>query len=151
MFFPETMPTKIRLMLVVFTVGAIGIFVGAYRANSDPSSNNGCNQPAAIEVLYPQCNTLILNQAQVGVDMAPGYTAELTVNGIAIPLDQTDNRPAASTVDTRTAPDLFLFTPGPGKVIEKLKPGVNSAIVFYRKLSENESTTKTFQFFFNAN
>jgi hypothetical protein len=150
-FFPATMPTKVRAMLVVFTVGAVAIFVGAYRANSDPSANNGCNQPDAIELLYPQCKTQVFNQSQVGVDLAPGYTAELTVNGVAIPLDEIENRPAASTVDLRTAPDLFLFTPGPGKVIEKLKPGLNEAIVFYRKLSENEATTTSFHWFFNAN
>ena len=145
------MPTKVRSLLVVFAVGAITIFVVAYRANSDPSANNGCNQPAAIEVLYPQCKTLVFNQAQVGVDMAPGYRVELTLNGVAIPLDQLQNRPAASTVDLRTAPDLFIFTPGPGKAIEKLNPGINDAAITYRKISENAATTTRFAWYFNAN
>jgi hypothetical protein len=150
-FFPASMPMKVRALLVVCAVGAIAIFVGAYRANRDPSSNSTCNQPAAIDTLFPQCNVQVLNQSQVGVDMAAGYTADLTLNGVAIPLDQLEHRPAASTVDLRTAPDLFVFTPGPGKAVEKLKPGLNEAIVFYRKLSENEATTVSFHWFFNAN
>jgi hypothetical protein len=144
------MPTPVRAVLVACVVGALAIFGLAYRANSDPSANNGCNQPSAIDVLYPQCNTLTFSQSQVGVDIAQGYTAELTVNGVAIPLDQIENRPAQNATDLKTAPDLFLFTPGPGKAVEKLKPGVNSVIVFYRKLSANESTTETFEWFFNA-
>ena len=145
------MPTKIRALLVLCFVGAIAIFVGAYVANNDPASNNGCNQPAAIEVLFPQCNTLVFNQAQVGVDMAPGYTAELVVNGVVIPLDQLANRPGASTLDLRTAPDLFIFTPGPGKAIDKLKPGVNSAVVTFRKIDGSTAASTTFTWYFNAN
>ena len=39
-----------------------------------------------------------------------------------------------------TAPDQFFFTAGKGKVLEELPPGPVSAVVTYRKLSENEST-----------
>lgn len=150
MIFPESMPTKVRALMVVCFVGAIGIFVGAYLKNGDPSGNNGCNQPAAIEVLYPACNTLAFQQAPVGVDMAPGYTVDLTVNGQPIPLDQIDNRQGRSGVDTKTSPDVFLFTPGTNKVLEELPPGPVSAVVTYRKLSENESTAKTFRWTFTV-
>lgn len=148
--FPSSMPTPVRAALVACTVGAVAIFVFAYRANSDPSENTGCNQPAAIEVLYPRCNTQAFSQAQVGVDLAPGYTAELVLNGVPIPPDQVANRAAQNAVDTKIAPDLFLFAPGSGKAVEELKPGINTVTVFYRKLSENESTTKTFEWSFNA-
>lgn len=150
MLFPETMPKPVRAALVVCFVGAIAIFVGAYRANSDPSENNGCNQPAAIEVLYPPCNTLAFQQAPVGVDMAPGYTVELTVNGTPIPVDQIDNRKAANVTDTNTSPDVFLFIPGDGKAVEQLPPGPVSAVITYRKLSENEATTQTFRWVFTV-
>jgi len=148
--FPATMPTRIRVMIVVFTLAAIGIFVGAYRANSDPSANNGCNQPPAIELLYPACKTLAFQQAQVGVDMAPGYTVELTVNGVQIPRDQIENRAASNAVDARIVPDLYVFTPGPGKVIERLSPGPNAVIVKYHKLSENEATAVEFPWYFTV-
>ena len=144
------MPTRIRILLAVFTVAAIAIFVGAYWTNHDPSANSACSQPAAIDLLYPNCNTLAFQQAQVGVDMAPGFTVELVVNGAAIPLDQIENRAASNAVETKLVPDLFLFTPGPGKVIERLKPENNCAAVTYRKLSENESTATTFTWCFRV-
>ena len=52
--FPDSMPTKVRALMVACFVGAIAIFVGAYLKNGDPSGNNGCNQPAAIEVPFEQ-------------------------------------------------------------------------------------------------
>ena len=138
------MPTRIRILLVACTVAAVAIFVGAYWANHDPSANSSCNQPAAIDLLYPNCNTLAFQQAQVGIDMAPGYAIDLVVNGLAIPLDQIENRAGSNVLETRLVPDLFLFTPGPGKVIERLKPENNCATVTYNKLSENKSTATSF-------
>ncbi len=145
------MPTRVKLLLVACTVAAIGIFVGAYAANSDPSANNGCNQPKAVELLYPPCNTLAFQQAQVGVDMAPGYTVDLVINGTPIPRDQVQNQAAENAVEARVVPDIFLFTPGPGKVLERLKAGPNTATVSYRKVGTNEATRQSFTWSFNAN
>ncbi len=145
------MPTRVKLLLVVCTVAALAIFVGAYATNSDPSANNGCNQPKAIELLYPPCNTQAFQQAQVGVDMAPGYTVDLTINGEPIPLDQVQNRAAENSVDVAVVPDIFLFTPGSGKAIERLKAGPNTATVSYRKVGANEATRRSFTWSFTVN
>lgn len=145
------MPTRVKLLLAACTIAALAIFVGAYAANSDPSANNGCNQPKAVELLYPPCNTQAFQQAQVGVDMAPGYVVDLTVNGEPIPLDQVQNRAAENAVDARVLPDIFLFTPGPGRVIERLQAGPNSATVSYRKAGANEATRQSFTWTFTVN
>lgn len=145
------MPTRVKLLLAACTVAALAIFVGAYAANSDPSANNGCSQPKAVELLYPVCNTLAFQQAQVGVDMAPGYTVDLTINGEPIPLDQVQNRAAENAVEARIVPDIFLFTPGPGKVFERLRPGPNTATVSYRKVGANEATRQSFTWSFTVN
>jgi hypothetical protein len=145
------MPTRVKLLLAACTVAALAIFIGAYATNSDPSANNGCNQPKAVQLLYPQCNTQAFQQAQVGVDMEAGYTIELTINGEAIPRDQVQNRAAENAVDARVAPDIFLFTPGPGKAVERLKAGPNTASVSFRKLGANEATRQTFTWSFTVN
>lgn len=144
------MPTRIRILLAVLTVTALAIFVGAYRANNDPSANSSCAQPRAIDLLYPNCNTLAFQQAQVGVDMAPGYTADLTVNGEVIPDDQIEHRAAENAVDARVLPDLFLFTPGSGKVIERLKAETNCAKVTYHRVDANDGTATTFTWCWRA-
>jgi hypothetical protein len=145
------MPTRVKLLLAACTVAALAIFVGAYATNSDPSANNGCSQPKAIELLYPTCNTLAFQQAQVGVDMVAGHVVELTINGEPIPLDQVQNRAAENAVDARVLPDIFLFTPGPGKVIERLQAGPNTASVSYRKAGANEATRQSFTWSFTVN
>ncbi len=145
------MPTRVKLLLAACTVAAIAIFVGAYAANSDPSANNGCNQPKAVELLYPPCNTFVFQQAQVGVDMAPGYRVELVINGVPIPLDQVQNRAAENAVEARVVPDIFLFTPGAGKAVERLKAGPNTATVSYRKVGTNEATRQAFTWSFTVN
>jgi hypothetical protein len=148
---PVVMPTRVKLLLVACTVAALAIFIGAYAANSDPSANSGCSQPKAVELLYPPCNTQAFQQAQVGVDMAPGYTVDLVVNGVPIPLDQIQNSAAQNTVEARVVPDIYLFAPGPDKALERLKPGPNTATVSYRKVGANEATRQSFTWGFTVN
>lgn len=136
--------------MVLLVVSGLGIFVGMYIFNHDPGSNSACSQPKAIDVLYPECSTLAFQQAQVGVDMAPGYTAELTLNGEPIPLDQIQNRAAANSVETRVLPDLFLFTPGPDKIVERLRPELNCAAVRYRRIGTAEDTATVFTWCFRV-
>ena len=101
---------------------------------------------------YPVDPSIDFIKRVVGVpgDEIAYINQKLTVNGQPIPLDQIDNRQGQSGVDTKTAPDQFFFTAGKGKVLEELPPGPVSAVVTYRKLSENESTAKSFRWTFTV-
>jgi hypothetical protein len=144
-------PTRVRILLALCTIAALAIFVGAYVTNSNPESNRDCAPPAAIDEIFPACNTLVFQQSTIGVDMAPGYSVELAINGVSIPRDQVENRAATNATSTRIVPDLFVFNPGPGKEVQRLSPGPNSATVTYYKLSANPSTAVQFRWFFTVN
>jgi hypothetical protein len=71
---------------------------------------------AAVEQLIPANDTpTALRQAEIGIVLVPGWDADLVINGIDIPEDEErQNGP----------PNQVSFSPGKGKVIESLPPGV---------------------------
>lgn len=94
---------------------------------------------SAIEQLVPPVNAKILQQAPVGVDLAPGYEGKLIVNGIPIPEAQTD---------VTKGLNLIQFQPGPGKVIEHLNAGQNCMIATYWRSSigPSDATSRSWCF-----
>ncbi len=110
-----------RLVIVVIVLACIGLLVLAAKATQrgdEKTTLTGAGDSSTVvELLTPSANeTLVNQQSQVGIDLTTPYTASLVVNGITIPDDQLLKRPELSAV---------YFTPGPGKVIDKLPPGRN--------------------------
>lgn len=69
------------LLLVVVAVSVFVLF--------KKSQTNGVNVAGgAIEQVIPAPGSKILSQDQIGIDLAPGYEGELTLNGTPIPLDE---------------------------------------------------------------
>ena len=86
------------------------------------SESSGGLDGGVIEQLIPAKNSKILQQDQVGIDLQTGYSADLAVNGVAIPEDQL----------TRVSGlDEVLFQPGPGKVFEQWPAGQNCVVATY--------------------
>ena len=56
----------------------------------------------------------MLRQAEIGIDLKPGWTGDLAVNGVPIPEDQVRRNDPLNQV---------FFTPGPGKEIEQFNSG----------------------------
>jgi hypothetical protein len=70
---------------------------------------------SAVEQLIPARDTpTAIRQAEIGVDLAPGWDADLQINGVDVPEDEERENGAQ---------DQVLFSPGKGKVIEQLAPG----------------------------
>ncbi len=69
------------LLLVVVAVSIFVLF--------KKSQTNGVNVAGgSIERVIPAPGSKILSQDEIGIDLAPGYEAELTLNGTPIPLDE---------------------------------------------------------------
>jgi hypothetical protein len=77
---------------------------------SAPASN------VIVELKAPTPDSSVLSQAQLLIDLTTNYDASFVVNGVTIPDDQLQKRPELNQV---------IFTPGPGKVIEKFPAGRN--------------------------
>ena len=70
---------------------------------------------SAVEQLVPARDTpTAIRQAEIGIDLAPGWDADLVINGVDVPQDEERNNEPLSQV---------YFQPGEGKTIEALAPG----------------------------
>jgi hypothetical protein len=61
-----------------------------------------------------------LSQGEIGVEMAAGYQAELTVDNTVVPVDELSVQGSG-----------FFYTPGPGTATGALAPGAHTATVTY--------------------
>lgn len=102
-----------RLLPFVLVVAALAMLVWAGTLNSGPEEIRASDE--AVEQLIPADGSpLAVRQAEVGIDLAPGWTGFLVVNGLQIPEDQLRRVDAQNQV---------FFQPGVGKDIEAFAPG----------------------------
>ena len=87
-----------------------------------------------VEQLFPPRNSEALQQVQVGIDLGPGYTGTLVVDGEEVPDDQLDERPELN--------QLF-FSPGEGRVLEEWLPGRNCVRAIVWPMSEGRDGDST--------
>ncbi len=119
----------------VVVVGCIFAIVQLNESNATDMGNG------AIEKLVPAPATSILSQTEVGVDLAPGYTARLSLNGIPIADDEVRRIDATNSV---------LFLPGPGRSIERFTPGQNCMTAEYWLMVEGDASSQTATWCFEA-
>lgn len=108
-----------RVVITLIVLACIAGLALAVNRTETGEEDVALSGPADIvELLVPSAGSEILRQDRIGIDLAPGWDANLIVNGISIPNDQLDKTPALNQV---------YFQPGDGKVIEELRPGPNCA------------------------
>ncbi len=107
---------RFRLLVGLGLLVAAGAMLAAVLATDTdedtPPTQSGSR--TVVEHLIPRNGAEVLRQAELGVDLAPGYEGTLIVNGTEIPSDQLRLVPEQHQV---------FFTPGEGKVIEELPAG----------------------------
>lgn len=113
-------PWTYRAVVALLLVVAAGALVLAVRSSDTGSTDRARHE--SVERLIPAPGSQEVRQARVGVDLAPGWDAELFVNGRAIPRDQTEGWEAGDASPERS---LFqvLFQPGPDKEFELFPAG----------------------------
>ena len=106
--------TARRIVIGLLLVAAFGAFALAGRYGVD-STEDLTALDSAVEQLIPgDGSPNVLRQAEIGIDLATGWTGELSINGTPIPDDQLRRNDPLN--------QLF-FTPGEGKEIERLPAG----------------------------
>ena len=101
-----------RLVPAAIAVVALGVFVFAFTLGRGTTDIGATAD--AVEQLLPARGTQVLRQSEIGIDLAPEWTAVLIVDGIEIPEDQLRRVDAQNQV---------FFTAGPGMEIEELPAG----------------------------
>ena len=124
---------RYRIVLAVLVVAAaVALVVGI--AVTDTSESDDSTQSDIVERFIPRPNDEVLRQAELGIDLAPGYDGTLAVNGVDIPVEDQRRVPEQNEV---------FFTPGEGKAVEQLQAGPNcaTATVWKRPTARAPRTT----------
>ncbi len=124
---------RYRLLLALLVVGALGALYAGVRATDTgregPVSVSG--RPDVVEHLIPGEGDAVIRQAELGIDLGPGYEGALVVNGVPIPEDELRLVPQQNQV---------FFTPGDGKAVQQLEAGPNCAEAVVWKSSQGRGT-----------
>ncbi|MEI7886812.1 MAG: hypothetical protein WCJ04_05395 [Actinomycetes bacterium] len=147
---PPTHPSRFELsdwarkgIITFLIIGAlVGIFFTGKNATTGMESASD-NLPKSVERLVPASGDEVLRQAQVGLDLAEGYKATLTING-------TEIRSPEDGLITDLGTGQVLYQPGPDKPVEKLNSGQNCVIAMVWNELEQESTASPVSWCFDA-
>ncbi|CAN5841319.1 hypothetical protein BH24ACT3_BH24ACT3_12860 [soil metagenome] len=134
-------PRRIGLLAAVAGAFAVLVFFSLRQSTGTGTDDLAVTSSDAIERLIPPRGDEILQQATVGIDLAPGYEGLLAVNGTAIPEDQLSIEPALNTIQ---------FTPGEGKAVEAFGAGQNCAEAIYWESAEGRDAAETVSWCFEV-
>ncbi len=138
-------PLPRRILSAVVVIVALAGF--AY-ACSEIETDDGTNDVATsgdspVERLIPPRGSEILRQEAVGVDLRPGWTGVLQVNGVEIPEDEVDDDDLAST-------GLLTYTVGEGKTVERFEAGENCVTVIAWRVEQTRTDGRPTTWCFNV-
>lgn len=122
-----TVPRMVMSVLLAFALASLYVAFSEHDESPNPRL-----RPSAVRTVSPLPASLQLRQTEIFVELAPQFTAALTVNGIPVPDDQ---------LDVIEGLNRYSFTPGEGKEIERLPPGRACAVVDYTPVAGAEGAT----------
>lgn len=133
--------SSLRYQLAVtaaLIVAALALFAGIRATKTgEPDSVLVNGRPDVVEQLVPSEGTEALQQAEIGIDLAPGYEGGLILNGTVIPTDELRLVPQQNQV---------FFAPGPDRTFEVLPSGRNCVTAVVWKTSEGRGTPSELSF-----
>jgi hypothetical protein len=147
----RTLLTAIPLAL------GLALVVGGFLAARSGEDSAGVDNPA-IEQLYPADGALVLRQSEVGIDLAPGYTGELAIDGQALPTQRLESLsgPVPVTVEpilvTRYDPgsNTLLYLPQEGAPIEEFDAGQHTVTATYWREVDGPEAAKQYSWTFRV-
>ena len=122
---------RYRLLIGVLVVGAGVALLAALRATETGDDAEPASE--VVERLIPQNGDEVLRQAEIGIDLAPGYEGTILLNGVEIPVEDQRRVPEQNQV---------FFTPGEGKAVERLLAGPNCVTAIVWKASDGRGTSR---------
>ena len=136
----ERAPLKARIAIGLLVLGCL---VGVTWGFGSAKNQTEGQLPSAIEAISPVNNALTVpSQSTITVDLKFGFDADLVIDGVEIPRDQTK-------YDKATA--VLRFTPGPDKDMKELAGGVRRVLVIYWPLEgTREANGETYNWTFTV-
>jgi hypothetical protein len=131
-----------RLLILLVAVLAIGgIVFAAQLAETGDDRDDLVLTGGDVERLIPSAGSEILAQDAVGVDLAPGFTAVLLLNGVEIPEDQ---------LNRRNGVDEVLYRPAEDGAAVEYQAGENCVVALVWPVSESRAQSRTVSWCFNV-
>ena len=155
----QRLDRKLLLASLAIAVGVVLIAIGLLRS---VSGDEVTQLPDAIEDITPAPDAeQVLQQTQVVVDLAEGYEAELTVDGVVLPTIRLDE---LAPVDVEPGEQVevppgaifepgngtLTFTPAEGTAIETFDPGSHSVTVTYWRSADGRNTARSYSWTFEV-
>jgi len=114
---------------------AIVLLVTVGGSDDEPASAQ------AVEQLIPGRGDQAIRQARVGIDLAPGYTGVLVINGVEIPEDQLQRVEALNQI---------YFQPGEDKEIDAFEPGAVCVVAIHWRIGEDRGAGQPVRWCFDV-
>jgi hypothetical protein len=136
----ERAPLKARIAIGLLVLGCL---VGVTWGFGSTKNQTEGQLPSSIESVSPVNNALTVPaQSTITVNLKFGYDADLIIDGVEIPRDQTKYDKA--TAELR-------FTPGPDKDLKVLPGGTRRAMIVYWPLTgTREANGEIYQWTFSV-
>jgi hypothetical protein len=138
---------------------AVGLFLIIMAGVTATTGRSELNLPEEIELVYPRDGDSILRQDAISVDLMPGYTGELEIDGVRVPTEQADTNRNAAPGDT--VPDVLTvkFDPGTNKLtyqpregapIESFEVGTHELMVIYWRIDQGPERAYSYRWTFKV-
>jgi len=135
------LPSAKTRRLIVISMLAVGLAAVAAAVLVYRDSPGASALPAAIQAVEPEPFSNVLLQNDVSVDLGPGYTGTLEINGIPIPEEQ---------LDVFVGLNKISYEPRDGKIIDDLRADRNCVTVNYWLQEQGEASKQNFTWCFDA-
>lgn len=153
----------VQLALVSLAI-AVGLALIGYGVLSGVTGDDVTNLPDAIESISPRPDAVqVLSQTDIVVDLADGFTGELTINGVNYETlelgggGDADNPPdpgaqvtVAAGVRFDPGTNTLRFVPGDEVGFDEFDPGNHTVTVRYWSLTDDSIATRSYTWTFNV-
>jgi hypothetical protein len=153
-----------RQNLIVSVGVAVGLVLIGMGLSAGTTGRDAQKLPAVIEDINPGPGDEVLRQSQVFIDFVEGYEAELTIDGIVLPVTRLDELTANGATPKPGAqvdiPPTAIYDPGnytisfmpqDGAPITEFTQGMHDATVTYWKVTDGRNKSKSFSWQFEVN
>lgn len=134
-----------RFIPPVLLLAGLSVFIMAFVvANTDDTTSLAVSGNPAIDRLIPSPNSEVLRQTQIGIDLAPGFEAELIINDVPIPPDQINVLRSGEDPDLSnevagafsTTLNQFLYQPLRGRAVPQLNSDLNCVVATFWPIAD---------------
>jgi hypothetical protein len=135
-------PIPRKVWAIIAALGVVIVVAGYFAVRGGtPSPITSGPGGGSIEALLPQEGSEVLRQSTIGIDLEPGYSGTLVVNGTPIPDDQLTLVPELNQV---------FYEPKRGKVVDTLRAGENCITARFWQSAQGPDAAETRTWCFEA-